>query len=81
MEDLSLHILDIAENSISGSAKKIEIRIDEDRVWIKYDYFDKQYLLKPLFRGMNQKLEKMNIDPRIPWLGNRKLCIQFANNM
>jgi len=31
MEDLSLHILDIAENSICGSAKTIEIRIDEDR--------------------------------------------------
>jgi signal transduction histidine kinase len=30
MEDLSLHILDIAENSISASAKRIEIRIDED---------------------------------------------------
>ena len=31
MEDLSLHILDIAENSISASAKRIEIRIDEDQ--------------------------------------------------
>jgi len=31
MEDLSLHILDIAENSVSGSAKTIEIRINEDR--------------------------------------------------
>ncbi len=31
MEDLSLHILDIAENSISASAKSIEIRIDEDK--------------------------------------------------
>jgi signal transduction histidine kinase len=31
MEDLSLHILDIAENSISGSAKRIEIRIEEDQ--------------------------------------------------
>lgn len=30
MEDLSLHILDIAENSISSSAKTIEIRIEED---------------------------------------------------
>ena len=30
MEDLSLHILDIAENSISASAGRIEIRIDED---------------------------------------------------
>lgn len=30
MEDLSLHILDIAENSISASARRIEIRIEED---------------------------------------------------
>lgn len=30
MEDISLHILDIAENSIAGSAKRIEIRIEED---------------------------------------------------
>lgn len=30
MEDLSLHILDIVENSLSASAKTIEIRIDED---------------------------------------------------
>jgi signal transduction histidine kinase len=31
MEDLSLHILDIAENSIAAMAKRIEIRIDEDQ--------------------------------------------------
>jgi predicted metal-dependent phosphoesterase TrpH/anti-sigma regulatory factor (Ser/Thr protein kinase) len=30
MEDLSLHILDIVENSINASASKIEIRINED---------------------------------------------------
>jgi len=30
MEDLSLHILDVAENSIAASAGKIEIRIAED---------------------------------------------------
>jgi len=30
MEDTSLHILDIAENSISNSAKRIEIRIEEN---------------------------------------------------
>jgi signal transduction histidine kinase len=30
MEDLSLHILDVAENSISSSAGRIEIRINED---------------------------------------------------
>lgn len=31
MEDLSLHILDIVENSINASASRIEIRINEDR--------------------------------------------------
>jgi hypothetical protein len=30
MEDLSLHILDIVENSISAGAKKVEIEIHED---------------------------------------------------
>lgn len=30
MQDLSLHILDIAENCIEAGAKKIEIRINED---------------------------------------------------
>ncbi len=30
MEDLSLHILDIVENSITAGAKKIEVRILED---------------------------------------------------
>ena len=31
MEDISLHILDIAENSIAAEAKRIEIRIEEDQ--------------------------------------------------
>jgi hypothetical protein len=31
MEDLSLHILDIAENSVAAKANKIEIRISEDK--------------------------------------------------
>jgi len=30
MEDLSLHVLDIVENSIRAGAKEVEIRIDED---------------------------------------------------
>jgi anti-sigma regulatory factor (Ser/Thr protein kinase) len=31
MKDLSLHILDIVENSVAASANKIEIRISEDK--------------------------------------------------
>ena len=57
------------------------IKIDENSVLVTYDYFDKQYLLEPLFRGINNKLEKMDIEPHISWLGNRKLCIQFAQNV
>jgi len=32
MEELSLHILDIVENSIDGGAKKVEIIVEEDSV-------------------------------------------------
>ncbi len=30
MEDLSLHILDIVENSLAAGARRVEIRIEED---------------------------------------------------
>ena len=30
MQDMSLHILDIAENSLAAGAKRVEIRIEED---------------------------------------------------
>jgi len=32
MEDLSLHILDIAENSIEARSKRIDIRVEENRL-------------------------------------------------
>ena len=56
-----------------------KIRIDGDRMIVTFDYFDQQYLLLLLFRSMNGKLEKMGIDPYVPWLGNLKLDIQFAD--
>lgn len=58
MEDLSLHILDIAENSIAAAAKTIEIIIDEDR--------DKDLLtieIKDDGKGMDQKTLKKALDP------------------
>jgi len=58
MEDLSLHILDIAENSINGAAGTIEIIIDEDR--------DKDLLtieIKDDGKGMDQKTLKKALDP------------------
>ena len=58
MEDLSLHILDIAENSIAAAAKRIEIIINEDR--------DKDLLtieIKDDGKGMDQKTMKKALDP------------------
>ena len=58
MEDLSLHILDIAENSINGAARTIEIIIDEDRA--------KDLLtieIKDDGKGMDEKTLKKALDP------------------
>lgn len=58
MEDLSLHILDIVENSIDAGADRIEIRILED---IKGDLF--LIGIKDNGRGMDEETIKMVIDP------------------
>jgi len=58
MEDLSLHILDIAENAISGSARTVEIRIDEDR--------NKDLLtieIKDDGKGMDEQTLQKALDP------------------
>ena len=58
MEDLSLHILDVAENSISGSAKRIEIRIHEDP--------DNDVLtieIKDDGKGMDEQMRQKVFDP------------------
>lgn len=58
MEDLSLHILDIAENSINAGAKRIEINIDVDST--------KDLLtieIKDDGKGMNEEVVKNVTDP------------------
>lgn len=58
MEDLSLHILDIAENSIGAGAKRVEIRIFED---LDKDIFSLE--IKDNGRGMSQEILKKATDP------------------
>lgn len=58
MEDLSLHILDIAENSIEAQAKKIEIRIleNDEKDLLSLEIIDNG-------RGMDREVIKKVLDP------------------
>ncbi len=58
MEDLSLHILDIAENSVAASADKIEIRILEDK---KKDLLSVEVIDNGI--GMDKETQEKSIDP------------------
>jgi len=58
MEDLSLHILDIAENSVAARADKIEIRISEDK---KKDLLSVEIIDNGI--GMDKEARKKAVDP------------------
>lgn len=58
MEDISLHILDIAENSIAAQAKKIKIAIEEIG---KKDFLSVE--ISDDGAGMNQETIKKALDP------------------
>lgn len=58
MEDLSLHILDVAENSVAAGATRVEIRVDEDT---GHDLLTIE--IKDNGRGMDEETMKTAIDP------------------
>lgn len=58
MEDLSLHILDIVENSIRALAKRIKIRIEED---IEKDLLTVK--IEDNGQGMDEETVKKVLDP------------------
>jgi len=73
MEDLSLHILDIAENSISAAARRIEIRIDEDQ--------SKDSLtieIKDDGKGMDKQTLQKAIDPFFTTRTTRKVGLGLS---
>ncbi len=58
MEDLSLHILDVVENSVAARADKIEIRISEDK---KKDLLSVEIIDNGI--GMDKEARKKAVDP------------------
>jgi len=58
MEDLSLHILDIVENSVAAEADKIEIRITEDK---EKDFLSIEIIDNGI--GMDKETMKKVLDP------------------
>jgi len=58
VEDLSLHILDIVENSIGAKASKVEIKVDEDT---KKDLL--MIEIEDNGRGMDEETIKKVLDP------------------
>ncbi len=68
MQDLSLHILDIAENSIEAQAKMIEIRLEENR---SQDRFVLQ--ISDDGKGMSPDLLKHALDPFVTTKTTRRV--------
>lgn len=68
VEDLSLHILDIAENALKAGATKIEIRISEDvqRDWLRIRIIDNG-------SGMDEAMARKVIDPFVTTRTERRV--------
>ena len=68
MRELALHILDIAENSVSAQARRVEIGVEEDlrrdrlRLWVKDDG-----------RGMDEDMVARVTDPFVTSRTTRKV--------
>jgi hypothetical protein len=73
MTELSLHILDIVQNSISAEASKIEIRINEN-------ISDDQYVIEIIDngKGMDEEMVKNVTDPFFTTRTTRKIGVGLS---
>lgn len=73
MEDLSLHILDIVENSINADAKNIHIKVEEDE--------ERDLLIMEINddgKGMSQEMLKKVLDPFFTTRTTRKVGLGLS---
>jgi len=73
MEDLSLHILDVVENSINAGARRIDIRVEEDS---KKDILIIK--LKDDGKGMSRKMVSKVLDPFFTTRTTRKVGLGLS---
>ena len=73
MQDFSLHILDIAENSIGAGAKRIEIKVEEDS---KKDVLTIE--INDDGKGMSQEMVTKVLDPFVTTRTTRKVGLGLS---
>lgn len=73
MQDFSLHILDVAENSIGAGAKRIEIKIRED---IKKDVLTIE--INDDGKGMSQEMVSKVLDPFVTTRTTRRVGLGLS---
>ncbi|MCK5421581.1 MAG: ATP-binding protein [Thermodesulfobacteriota bacterium] len=73
MQDFSLHILDLVENSITAGAKRVEIRIVEDS---RKDM--RTIELKDDGRGMSKEMARKVLDPFVTTRTTRKVGLGLS---
>ena len=61
---------------VSSVHGKIQLRGDVIEVTIFG--FEHENAAAAILSGLDEKLEKANVDPRIPWLGNRRIRFKFC---
>lgn len=65
-----------ASEFVSSVHGKIQLRGDVIEVTIFG--FEHENAAAAILSGLDEKLEKANVDPRIPWLGNRRIRFKFC---
>jgi len=71
--ELSLHILDIAENSIAAGAEVVAIRIEEDQ---KKDIFTIE--IEDDGKGMDEQMKKQALDPFVTTKPRKKVGLGLS---